>query len=92
VGSGAQVAVNALAGLPAYDALRPQLPLPGDVQRLYDNFRAQLGGAKPHVIGDPVVEDALVGALRAVAAGNEAPERAMRAVDDAARTRQLLAR
>ena len=92
VGPGAQVAVNALAGLPAYDALRPQLPLPGDVQRLYDGFRAQLGVAKPHVVGDPAVEDALIGALRAVAAGNEAPERAMQAVDAASRTHQLLAR
>jgi len=92
VGPGAQAAVNALAGLPAYDGLRPQPPLPGDVQRLYDGFRAQLGGAKPHVIGDPVVEDALVGGLRAIAAGDEAPERAMRAVDAAARGQRLLAR
>lgn len=92
VGPGAQIAVNELAGLPAHDNLRPQLPLPGDVQRLYDTFRAQLGGARPHVIGDPSVEDALVGELRAVAAGNEEPERAMQAVDAAARKQQLLAR
>jgi raffinose/stachyose/melibiose transport system substrate-binding protein len=92
VGPGAQVAVNDLAGLPAHDGLRPQLPLPGDVQRLYDVFRAQLGGAKPHVIGDPAVQEALMSALRAVAAGNETPEKAMQAVDTAVRQQRLLAR
>ncbi len=92
VGPGAQVAVNELAGLPAHDGLRPQLTLPADVQQLYDMFRAQLGGARPHVIGDPAIQRALVSELRAVAAGNEEPERAMAAVDAASRQQQLLAR
>lgn len=92
VGQGAQIAVNQLAGLPAYDELRPQLPLPGDVQRLYDLFHTQLGGAKQHVIGEPAVQDALVAELRAVAAGNEEPAQAMAVVDAAARQAQLLAR
>ncbi len=92
VGPGAQTAVNELTGLPAHDGLRPQLPLPADVQRLYEGFQAQLAGAKPHVIGDPAIQTVLARELRAVAAGNEQPERAMEAVDAASRQQQLLAR
>lgn len=90
VGGGAQQAVNALSGMPAYDDLAPQGSIPADVRQLYDAFRKQLGTAKPDVIGNPAIHDALATHLRGVAAGHETPAQAMAAVDAVARTQSLL--
>ncbi len=91
-GVGAAVAVDALAGLPAYTDLPPPGTLPDGLRQLYDGFRAQLGAARPHVIGEPAVHDALATQLRAVAAGHVEPGAALAAVDSVAREQAMLAR
>lgn len=92
VGVGAQVAIDELSGLPAWTDMVPHEPLPADVRRLYDSLRARLGTAKPHVIGDPSIHDALAANLRKIATGAESPAAAMAAVDAAARKQVILAR
>ncbi len=91
-GVGAETAVDALAGLPAWDSITPHRPLPTPLQRAYDQFRTTLGVAKPDVIGDPAIADSLAAHLRAMAGGREAPAQALAAVDRVAREQQLLAR
>ena len=85
-GVGEQVALDQLNDLPAFRGLKPSQPLSPHLQQLYDTYIAELEAAHPHAVGNPVVFDALVSNLQAIAAGSKKPEAAMAAVQSVAQS------
>ncbi len=83
-GVGEQVALDQLNDLPAFRGMKPTETLNPHLQELYTSYIAELEIAQPHAIGNPVVFDALVSNLQAVAAGEKTPEAAMQAVQTVA--------
>ncbi len=83
-GVGEQVALDQLNDLPAFRGMKPTETLNPHLQELYTSYITELETAQPHAIGNPVVFDALVSNLQAVAAGEKTPEAAMQAVQTVA--------
>jgi raffinose/stachyose/melibiose transport system substrate-binding protein len=83
-GVGEQVALDQLNDLPAFRGLKPSQTLSPHLQQLYDTYITELETAKPHAVGNPVVFDALVSNLQAIAAGSKQPAAAMAAVQSVA--------
>jgi raffinose/stachyose/melibiose transport system substrate-binding protein len=79
-----QVALNQLNDLPAFRGLKPSQTLDPHLAELYTSYIRELETAQPHAVGDPVVFDALVSNLQAIAAGQKTPEAAMAAVQQVA--------
>jgi raffinose/stachyose/melibiose transport system substrate-binding protein len=83
-GAGEQVALDQLNDLPAFRGLKPSQALDPHLAALYTSYIAELEKAAPHAIGNPVIFDALVSNLQAIAAGTKTPEAAMAAVQTVA--------
>jgi raffinose/stachyose/melibiose transport system substrate-binding protein len=79
-GVGEQVALDQLNDLPAFRGLKPTQALDPALEAIYRNYIAELETAQPHAVGNPVIFDALVSNLQALAAGNKTPQAAMEAV------------
>lgn len=79
-GVGEQVALDDLNDLPAFNGKTPTGPLPPHLQEIYDTYIKQLGTARTHVVGNPVINQSLISALQALGAGQMTPEAAMEAV------------
>jgi raffinose/stachyose/melibiose transport system substrate-binding protein len=88
-GAGEQVALDQLNDLPAFRGMRPSQTLSPHLKQLYDTYIAELETAKPHAVGNPVVFDALVSNLQAVAAGSKTPQAAMAAVQSVAQSQAV---
>jgi raffinose/stachyose/melibiose transport system substrate-binding protein len=85
-GVGEQVALDQLNDLPAFDEMKPTYKLPAHLQQLYDTYIAELQTAHPHAVGNPVVFEALVSNLQAIAAASKTPEEGMAAVQKVAQS------
>lgn len=79
-GAGEQVALNQLNDLPAFNGMNPTTRLPPQVASLYHNYIKELQLSVPHSIGNPVIYQALISNLQAIAAGSKSPTNAMSAV------------
>jgi raffinose/stachyose/melibiose transport system substrate-binding protein len=79
-----QVALDQLNDLPAFRGLKPTQTLDPALETIYRNYIAELETAQPHAVGNPVIFDALVSNLQALAAGNKTPQAAMEAVQTVA--------
>jgi raffinose/stachyose/melibiose transport system substrate-binding protein len=84
-----QVALDQLNDLPAFRGMKPTEALNPDLQKIYDTYIAELEVAKPHAVGNPVVFDALVSNLQAIAAGSKTPQAAMAAVQSVAQAQAV---
>lgn len=92
VGAGAEVAVDRLAGFPAWKGLALHHPPPEQVAALHRRLRTALATALPDVIGPPAIEQALALQLRRLAERKVAPQAAMEAVNQAAQGAEEAAR
>ncbi len=79
-GVGEQEALNQLNDLPAFAGKAPAQALPPHLREIYDGYVHQLATARPHVVGNPVINQGLVTALQAIGAGQMTPEAAMASV------------
>ena len=87
-GVGEQVALNQLNDLPAFAGMKPTEKLNPHLQNLYDTYIQELQVAHPHAIGNPVIFEALVANLQAIAAGQKTPAAAMAAVQAVAQKQE----
>lgn len=83
-GVGEQVALDQLNDLPAFAGMKPTETLNPHLKDLFDTYIQELQTAHPHAIGNPVVFQALVSNLQAIAAGQKTPSVAMAAVQEVA--------
>ena len=83
-GVGEQVALDQLNDLPAFAGMKPTETLNPHLKDLFDTYIQELQTAHPHAIGNPVVFQALVSNLQAIAAGQMTPSVAMAAVQEVA--------
>ncbi len=83
-GVGEQVALDQLNDLPAFRGMKPSQPLDPHLGELYASYIQELETAEPHAVGNPVIFDALVSNLQAIAAGQKTPEAGMQAVQQVA--------
>ncbi|MBV9785060.1 MAG: extracellular solute-binding protein [Acidisphaera sp.] len=79
-GVGEREALNQLNDLPAFAGISPTQTLPPHLAEIYDTYIKQLGTARTHVIGNPVINQSLITGLQAIGAGQMTPEAAMAAV------------
>lgn len=79
-GAGEQVALDQLNDLPAFRGMKPSQKLDPHLAPIYDSYIQELQVAHPHAIGNPVIFQALVSNLQAIAAGQDTPAAAMAAV------------
>ena len=84
-GVGEQVALDQLNDLPAFHGMKPSQTLDPHLAPIYTSYIDELQVAHPHAIGNPVIFDALVANLQAIAAGQKTPAAAMAAVQDIAK-------
>lgn len=84
-GSMEHVALNTLNDMPAFKGLKPSIPLDPHMRQLYTRYEAILPHTVSHEIGSPVISQALVNAMQAVAAGKLSPKAAMIKVNDTAK-------
>jgi raffinose/stachyose/melibiose transport system substrate-binding protein len=87
-GAGEQVALDQLNDLPAFRGMKPSQTLDPHLAEIYASYISELDQAQPHAVGNPVIFDALVANLQAVAAGSKTPEAAMAAVQAVAQAQQ----
>jgi raffinose/stachyose/melibiose transport system substrate-binding protein len=85
-GVGEQVALDQINDLPAFGGMTPSHPLPAHLRQLYDTYISELQTAHPHAVGDPVVFQALISNLQAIAADSKTPAAGMAAVQTVAQS------